>query len=93
MSYPEQVAASWLSKHNIAFVPQYQTTFYDKKRFVDFFIKDYKLYIEIDGEYWHNNSVEIDEAKDLFALQEQGILTLRIKPKLGVEQQLEQFFY
>jgi very-short-patch-repair endonuclease len=92
MSYPEQVAASWLSKHNIAFVPQYQTTFYDKKRFVDFFIKDYKLYIEIDGEYWHSNSVEIDEAKDLFALQEQGIITLRIKPKLGVEQQLEQFF-
>ena len=92
MSYPEQIAANWLSAHNISFVPQYQTVFYDKKRFVDFFIEAHNLYIEIDGEYWHAKSAEKDEAKDLFALQEQGITTLRVKPKLGVELQLEQFF-
>lgn len=92
MSYPERVASDWLTAHGITYVYQYKTTFKDKSRYVDFFLEDYKLYIEIDGEYWHSKYEEKDIAKDLFALESQGIETLRIKPKLGVEKQLAQYF-
>lgn len=92
MNYPEQVAAAWLSDHNISYEYQYKTAFNNKSRYVDFYVADYDLYIEIDGEYWHADSQDKDAAKDLFALQSQGISTLRIKPKLGVEKQLNEFF-
>jgi very-short-patch-repair endonuclease len=92
MNYPEQVAATWLSDHNISYEYQFKTVFNNKSRYVDFYVADYKLYIEIDGEYWHANSQDKDAAKDLFALQNQGITTLRIKPKPGVEKQLNEFF-
>jgi very-short-patch-repair endonuclease len=92
MTYPEQIAANWLTKHNIVYHNQYKTTFYDKSRYVDFYVEAFNLYIEIDGEYWHANQEKTDKAKDLFALENQGISTLRIKPRLGVEKQLEQFF-
>ena len=92
MTYPEQLAANWLTKHNISYVYQYKTTFNDKSRYVDFYLEDFKLYIEIDGEYWHAKSEARDIEKDLFALENQGTRTLRIKPKLGVEKQLKQYF-
>lgn len=92
MTYPEKIAADWLSKHNIKYVYQYKTAFNDKSRYVDFYLEDYKLYIEIDGEYWHSQYENTDAAKDLFALESQGINTLRIKPKLGIEKQLKQYF-
>ena len=92
MTYPEQIAANWLTKHNINYAYQYKTAFNDKSRYVDFYLEEFKLYIEIDGEYWHSQHEDKDKAKDLFALENQGIKTLRIKPKLGVENQLEQYF-
>lgn len=92
MSYPERLTAQWLSDHSILYEYQYRTVFENKSRYVDFYIADYALYIEVDGEYWHSKSTEVDAAKDLFALQNQGINTLRIKPKLGIEKQLSQFF-
>ena len=92
MTYPEQVAADWLTKHNISYTYQYKTAFDDKSRYVDFYLEAFKLYIEIDGEYWHSQHKDKDAAKDLFALENQGISTLRIKPKLGIEKQLEQYF-
>jgi very-short-patch-repair endonuclease len=91
MTYPEQLAADWLTKNNINYVYQYKTSFENKSRFVDFFLVDYNMYLEIDGEYWHAKSEDVDRAKDLFAMNEQGIKTLRIKPKLGIEVQLEKF--
>lgn len=92
MTYPECLAADWLTAHNITYNFQYKTVFNENSRYVDFFLQDYKLYIEIDGEYWHTRRRETDMAKDLFALESQGISTLRIKPKLGVEKQLNQYF-
>jgi very-short-patch-repair endonuclease len=92
MTYPEQVTADWLAKHNIHYTYQYKTAFNDKNRYVDFFLEDYALYIEVDGEYWHAKDKEKDLEKDLFALEAQGIKTLRISPKLGIEKQLEQYF-
>lgn len=92
MSYPEKVAANWFLLHNISYIYQYRTVFKDHSRYVDFFLTDYNLYVEIDGEYWHSKQKEKDNAKDLFALCEQGISTLRVSPKLGIEKQLEQFF-
>ena len=92
MTYPEQVAADWLTNHSINYIYQYKTAFNDKSRYVDFYLEEFNLYIEIDGEYWHAQHEDRDTAKDLFALENQGIKTLRIKPKLGVENQLEQYF-
>lgn len=92
MTYPEQVAAEWLTSHNINYIYQYKTAFNDKSRYVDFYLEEFNLYIEIDGEYWHAQHEDKDIAKDLFALENQGIKTLRIRPKLGVENQLEQYF-
>ena len=92
MTYPEQIAANWLASHGILFEYQYKTIFNEHTRYVDFFLPDFNLYIEIDGEYWHSKNQEVDAMKDYFVLHIQGIKTLRVKPKLGVEKQLEQFF-
>lgn len=92
MTYPERVAADWLDSRRIKYIYQYRTVFGSRSRYVDFYLEDYKLYIEIDGEYWHKNSIDNDIAKDKFALESQQITTLRIKPKLGVITQLESYF-
>ena len=92
MTYPEKVAADWLDSKQIKYIYQYKTKFGSKSRYVDFYLEDYKLYIEIDGEYWHKKNIDKDIAKDKFALEAQQITTLRIKPKLGVIKQLESYF-
>ena len=92
MTYPEKVAADWLDCKQIKYIYQYKTIFGSKSRYVDFYLEDYKLYIEIDGEYWHKKNIDKDIAKDKFALEVQQITTLRIKPKLGVIKQLESYF-
>lgn len=92
VSYPEQVAADWLSANNINFEPQYYTDFKDHKRYVDFYLPDFALYIEIDGEKWHKDSTESDLEKDLYAKNVQHIDTLRIKPKQNVIKQLSEYF-
>ena len=39
-----------LNELNLRFIPQFQIDTY----YVDFYIPDYNLTIEVDGEYWHN---------------------------------------
>lgn len=85
MSYPEKIAFDWLSKNNFKFIHQYQI----EKRFVDFFLPDINLIIEIDGEHWHNE--ETDKIKDLKA-KENGFETLRIPAKNNIEKTLTDFF-
>lgn len=91
MTYPEQIAFDWLTNHNIIFEHQKEFCFDGNKRFVDFYIPSRKLFIEIDGEYWHKEGNEADKIKDELA-KVNGYQTLRIKPKNNVIKQLEDFF-
>lgn len=91
-TYPESIAYNWLVSHNILFEEQYLTKFNDNQRYVDFYLPDYKLYIEIDGEYWHKDTKDRDKEKDLYAKDVQGINTLRISAKDKIEDILENYF-
>ena len=57
---------------------------------IDFYIPHLHLFIEVDGEHWHTNPV-IDSEKDADA-KNHGFITLRIKPKFGVIEQLNDYF-
>jgi len=83
MTYPEQVAFDWLTEHKIIFEHQKEFCFNEMKRFVDFYIPSEKLFIEIDGEYWHSEGNSRDKQKDEIALKH-GYMTIRIRPKNNV---------
>lgn len=91
MTYPEQVAFDWLTLHNIEFEHQKEFCFNGIKRFVDFYIPSKKMFIEIDGEYWHPEGNDIDKQKDEIALKN-SYMTIRIRPKKSVVKQLEKIF-
>ena len=91
MTYPEQIAFDWLSTSNIEFEHQKEFCFDGIKRFVDFYIPSKKMFIEIDGEYWHPEGNDRDKQKDEIALKN-GYMTIRIRPKKSVVKQLEKIF-
>lgn len=62
-STPEKVFAGLLRQYKIEFVQHYHIGYYE----FDFYIKDYNLLIEIQGEYWHKNTVAKDSAKATYA--------------------------
>lgn len=88
MTYPEQLVNDWLIEHSIEFVHNYQYTTDKFNRYIDFYLVGQNIFIEVDGEHWHQDKV-LDEAKDLDAMQH-DIKTIRIKPKHSVIEQLEQ---
>lgn len=88
MTYPEQLVNDWLIEHSIEFVHNYQYITDKFNRYVDFYLVEQNIFIEVDGEYWHQDKT-LDEAKDFDAMQH-GIKTIRIKPKHNVIEQLEQ---
>lgn len=88
MTYPEQLVNDWLIEHAIEFVHNYQYITDKFNRYVDFYLVEQNIFIEVDGEYWHKDKT-LDEAKDLDAAQH-NIKTIRIKPKYNVIEQLEQ---
>ena len=90
MTYPEQLAFDFLVEKG--FNPNHNkhlktATF---NRYVDFYIEEFKLIIEIDGEYWHKDKDKDirkdEEAKDL------GYTTLRIIPKNRSNFTIRKFF-
>lgn len=89
MTYPEQLVFDWLNEHSIVNEHNYHFVTEKFNRYVDFYLPELKLFIEVDGEYWHKNNLA-DAPKDTDA-NEHGIKTLRIKPKLGVIKQLEEY--
>lgn len=91
MTYPEQVAFDWLTKRGFIFECQKEFILDGHKRFVDFYLPQQKLFIEIDGEFWHPEGNANDKEKDEIALKH-GYKTLRIRPKNIVVNQLETFF-
>lgn len=96
MTYPEQLVNDWLLSKKYKFESQFHWQYIRKdgtlhQRYVDFHVEDFKLFIEVDGNYWHKDAKDIDEAKDECAKRD-GFLTLRIDPSKNVIQQLENFF-
>lgn len=91
MTYPEQVTYDWLITHSIHVEHNKQIKTTSFKRYVDFFIPNFNLIIEVDGEYWHASKRDIDHKKDIEA-SDAGYVTLRIKPKECIVHQLEVYF-
>lgn len=91
MSYPEKIAYDWLIKNNIKFIHHYHYKTNEINRYVDFYIEEHKMFIEIDGEFWHKNRKEIDAFKDKVA-ENHGIITIRIPAKDNIEEKLKTLF-
>lgn len=87
MTYPEQITFDWLNKHSILNEHNYHFVSDKFNRYVDFYLPTLKIFIEVDGEHWHQDTQK-DIDKDNDALK-YGIKTIRIKPKLNVINQLE----
>ena len=88
MTYPEQLAFDWLNEHSIKNEHNYHFVSEQFNRYIDFYLSDLNVFIEIDGEYWHKDKQK-DINKDADAAKH-GIKTIRIKPKLNVLNQLEE---
>ena len=87
MTYPEQLTFEWLNDKGIKNEHNYHFVTEKFNRYVDFYLPELNIFIEVDGEYWHTDTEkDISKDKDAF---EQGIKTIRIKPKLNVLEQLE----
>jgi very-short-patch-repair endonuclease len=91
MTYGEQIVFDWLIQNNITFQHNYHHSSSKINRFVDFFIPSKKLFIEVDGEYWHKDRKELDAKKDEDAT-ECGFQTIRIPAKSNIVETLKQIF-
>ena len=92
MTYPEQLAYDFLVEHNIEFKQQYFSDLDGIRRFVDFYVPSKNLFIEIDGEYWHEEGNAADIHKDEVAANH-NIRTLRIRyPSMHVIDTLSKEF-
>ena len=88
MTYPEQVTFDWLNEHSIKNEHNYHFVTEKFNRYIDFYLTDLNIFIEVDGEYWHmDKQKDIDKDNDALNC---GIKTIRIKPKLNIRKQLEE---
>lgn len=86
----EYFAHEFLEKNNISYIYQFEAK--DIGRFYDFYLPDYRILIEIDGDYYHSNpdkykeedlnrmqkhNKKVDEYKNKWALM-RGIPLIRI---------------
>lgn len=93
MTYPEKLTYDFLIEHEIKFEHQYFFNADGLRRYVDFYIPCKKLFIEIDGEYWHDDGNDKDAKKDKIA-EKHNIRTLRIRyPSMHVIDILTKEFY
>ena len=87
MTYPEQVTLDWLNEHSIKNEHNYHFITEKFNRYVDFYLPDLNIFVEVDGEFWHKDKQkDVDKDNDALA---NGIKTIRIKPKLNIREQLE----
>lgn len=86
MSYPEQVAYTWLVEHKISF--EHQKRF--GKYFADFYVYDKKLVIEIDGERWHD--VNKDKIRDSWIVDNFQVQIVRIPTNEKIIDRLNDLF-
>ena len=73
-----------LIDNNIKFETQYDV-YYENKKFktYDFYLKDFNLLIEADGDYWHVNPTKYDENNVLTETQKQKLENDKFKNKLA----------
>lgn len=90
MTYPEQVTYDLLIAYGYTVIHNYHYVTDAFNRYIDFYVPALNLFIEVDGERWHQDS-NVDAAKDDDA-NLHGYITLRIKPKLGICNQVNAFF-
>ena len=90
MTYPEQVTYDLLIAYGYTVIHNYHYVTDAFNRYIDFYVPALHLFIEVDGERWHRDS-NVDAAKDDDA-NLHGYITLRIKPKLGICNQVNAFF-
>lgn len=89
MTYPEQVTLDWLNEHSIKNEHNYHFITEKFNRYIDFYLPDLNMFIEVDGEFWHKDKQkDVDKDNDALA---NGIKTIRIKPKLNIREQLETY--
>lgn len=91
MTYPEKVVFNWLVEHKIKFEHQYFFKTDQFTRYVDFYIPERKLFIEVDGQYWHQQNPQIDINKDNDAKMH-GYMTERISTSKHILTRLQQIF-
>jgi len=75
----EKKVGWWLRKINVKHESTKFLYLDNKRRWVDFFLPEYNLIIECDGEYWHQDKGK-DRIKDEIA-KNNGFTTLRLKEK------------
>lgn len=90
ISRPERIARDWLIENKIQFEPQYSFVTDEFRRYVDFYVPKYNLFIEIDGEHWHQDK-DKDKRKDIDAANH-GFIALRIPTKKKIQNELKLFF-
>ena len=89
MTYPEKLVFEYLTNNNIEFKHNWYFKTDKFTRYIDFYIEKLKLFIEVDGEYWHKDKQkDIDKDNDAINY---GYNTLRLKPKTVISQ-LEEYF-
>lgn len=91
MTYPEQLVYDWLVKHQVRFIHQFLFKTNQFTRYIDFYIPERKLFIEVDGQYWHQQNLQVDIDKDNDA-KEHGYMTERISTSEHILTRLQQIF-
>ena len=91
MTYPEQLVYDWLIEHQVRFVHQFLFKTDKFSRYVDFYIQEKKLFIEVDGQYWHQQNLQVDLDKDNDA-KAHGYTTERISTLEHILTRLQQIF-
>ena len=91
MTYPEQLVYDWLIEHQVRFVHQFLFKTDQFTRYVDFYIPERKLFIEVDGQYWHQQNLQVDIDKDNDA-KAHGYMTERISTSERILTRLQQIF-
>ena len=76
---PERKVREYLERAGIHFCQEFKIGTY----WIDFYLPEARLAIEVDGEYWHSSEKVMarDKQKDAF-LQSQGVDFLRIKERV-----------
>ena len=88
-SYPESIAIKFFESKNISYIREYPLG----KYFIDFFIEDKKLAIEIDGQQHEKPERALSDAKKDLFIKENGFSVLRIKwPKENIINTLMNIF-
>lgn len=75
MSYPEKIAYDFLLSQQIDFIHN----FYAKPYWIDFYIKNQNIGIEVDGARWHEANK--DKIRDDYILKNYGIVIVRFTAK------------